>query len=49
MLREVQEKCSMHSALSAARLAKCPSSLPKESLFIAASASRQKEQQEANT
>ena len=48
MLREVQEKCSMHSVLSAARIAKCPSSLPKESLFIAASALLQKERQETN-
>ena len=38
MHRRVRERCSLLFVLSAARSAKCPSSPPRESLFIVASA-----------
>ena len=46
--REVREKCSQLFARSVARNARCPSSLPKERLYIAAIASQQKEPTEHN-
>ncbi len=48
MRRRVREKCSQPFALNAAKNARCPSSLPKVKLYIAANASQQKEQTERN-